>query len=216
MNLSDTLIFVDGENLTLRYQEMVAAGQVPSSGNLHIPDAFIWNQSVLDSNLWNLKRVSYYTSVVGDDIKVRAVRNQIAATIFTCRTGVVTGPVSSSFSTRSGQLIPFVHKKLSRSRKESVCDVQLTVDTLRACYRDHASQIWIFSGDGDFLSLFEEVVHSGKTVYVSAFSSGLNEEIPYSVDEFFSLDSHFFNTDTSSSLKSATSPPEAPADAQPL
>ena len=213
MNTDDTLIFVDGENLTLRYQDMLAAGRTPLPGNLHVPSAFIWNQAVLDANIWNLKRIAYYTSVVGDDPRVREVRNQIARTNFTCKTGVVTTPLSSSFTTRSGQLVPFVRKKSNRSRKESICDVQLTVDVMRACYRDHAKIIWIFSGDGDFLSLFEEVIHSGKTIYVSAFSSGLNEDIPYAVDEFLPLDKHFFLSDPDASTAQIATPPTAPLDA---
>lgn len=193
MLIDDALIFVDGENLTLRYQEMVTQGRSSLPTNSHFSDAFIWNQSVLDEHLWNLKRISYYTSVVGDDDKVRAVRNEIAGTKFICRNGAVAGPTGTGYMHRTGQLMPFVRKKAARSRKESICDVQLAVDVLRACYRDHARIIWIFTGDGDFLPLFEEVVHSGKTVYVSAFSSGMNEEIPHVVDEFIPLDKHFFS-----------------------
>lgn len=192
MQIDKSLIFVDGENLTQRYQQMLAEGRSPAEGNVYVPDAFIWNPSVLNQSIWNLRRSSYYTSVVGDNPKVQDVRNQIAGTSFTCNTGVVTGPLRSEFSTRSGQLMPFVRKTSSRSRKESICDIQLTVDVMRACYRDHANIIWVFSGDGDFLSLFEEVVHSGKTIYASAFSSGLNEDIPSAVDEFSLLDKHFF------------------------
>ena len=94
--------------------------------------------------------------------------------------------------TRTSQLIPFVRKKSAKSRKESVCDIAIAVDVMRACYRDHAHSIWIVSGDGDFVQLLHEVVHSGKHIYAAAFSSGLNEEIPLVVDEFFCLDDFFF------------------------
>lgn len=197
MNIDNALIFVDGENLVLRYQEMLLGGRKPDPGNIHIPDSFIWNQRVLDDHMWNLKRVSYYTSAVGDDVHVRAIRERIAATTFTCRTGVIAG-FGTNFTTRTGQIVPFVRKKSNRSRKESICDIAITVDVMRACYRDHARIIWVFSGDGDFISLFNEVVHNGKSAYASAFSSGLNEEIRYAVDEFLLLDKYFFQEESPS------------------
>lgn len=195
MSIDDALIFVDGENLVLRYQEMLHAGRRPASDNVHIPDCFIWNQRLLNDHIWNLKRVSYYTSVVGDDAHVRDVREKIAATVFTCRMGIATSGFGANFTTRTGQIVPFVRKKNSKSKKESICDIAICVDVMRACYRDHAKIIWIFSGDGDFLSLFNEVVHNGKSAYASAFSSGLSDEIRYAVDEFLSLDKYFFEAD---------------------
>ncbi len=205
-----TLIFVDGENLTMRYQEMVRAGRVPAPDNVHIPDCFIWNQRVLDDHIWNLKRISYYTSVTGDDDQVRQVRDRIASVMFRCKTATIAGPLSPSFTTRDGQIVPYVRKKSQRSRKESICDIAIAVDVMRACYRDHAGIIWLFSGDGDFMSLLNEVVHSGKAAYVSALSSGLNEDIRLYVDEFRLLDKYFFVPETLSAfepLSPTTVPP---------
>lgn len=42
------------------------------------------------------------------------------------------------------------------------------------------------------MSLLNEIVHNGKSAYVSAFSSGLNDEIRFAVDEFILLDKYFF------------------------
>jgi uncharacterized LabA/DUF88 family protein len=210
MTSDEVLIFVDGENLVLRYQEMLKAGRRPAPDNVHVADSFIWNQRVLNDHIWNLKRVSYYTSVVGDDQKLRRVREEIAATSFTCRTGVVAG-FGPNYTTRTGQIVPFVRKKATKSRKESVCDITIAVDVMRACYRDHAKTIWIFSGDGDFLSLFNEVVHNGKLAYASAFSSGLNGDLRYAVDEFLPLDKYFFLEDA----PVQSSPPDAEGSAKP-
>jgi uncharacterized LabA/DUF88 family protein len=190
--IDEALIFVDGENLVLRYQEMLRAGRVPAPDNVHIQDTFIWNQRVLDDHLWNLKRVSYYTSAVGDDERIRQIREQIAGVKFRCRIGHVSGPLTTGYTTRDGQIVPFVRKKSVRSRKESICDIAITVDVMRACYRDHAKIIWLFSGDGDFLTLLSEVVHNGKAAYVSALSSGLSEDVRFTVDEFMLLDKYFF------------------------
>jgi uncharacterized LabA/DUF88 family protein len=186
-----TLIFVDGENLVHRYQEMLKAGYKPAEGTVHIPDCFVWNPNILKEQLWNMKRISYYTSVVGDDLKVRDIREKIGAIKYECQVeGIPSGDESSTV--RTGQLIPFVHKKSSKSNKESVCDIAIAVDVMRACYRDHADTIWLFSGDGDFLPLIKEVVHSGKSAYMSAFTSGLQGEFRFAVDEFLPLEKHFF------------------------
>ncbi len=190
MSAPNTLIFVDGENLAMRYKEMLAAGRVPRPDTVFIEDVFVWNNRVFDRYLWNIKRLAYYTSVVGDDTHVRKVREAIAATMFKC----TTNRTDQFVNTRSGQIVPFVRKKSAKSKKESICDIAIAVDVMRACYRDHAETIWIFSGDGDFVHLIEEVVHSGKSAYVSALSSGLNDELRFVVDEFFLLDSHFFLT----------------------
>lgn len=188
MGIEQTLIFVDGENIVFRYEEMVKEGHIPRPDNIHIPGCFVWNQRVLNDHLWRIKRLSYYTSVVGDDDRVRTVRQKISATQFVC----ITGRTLEIESNMTGQIIPFVRKKSNRSRKESICDIAIAVDVMRACYRDHAETVWIFSGDGDFVQLLEEVVHSGKRAYVSAFSSGFNEELRYVVDEFLPLEKYFF------------------------
>lgn len=186
--LNQTLVFIDGENLALRYKEMLANGRVPRPDNVWVEDAFIWNQRVLEDHLWNIKRLSYYTSVVGDEPLVRKVREKIGGTGFKC----LTDRSTSGSSYRTGQIVPFVRKKSSKSRKESICDIAIAVDVMRACYRDHADTVWIFSGDGDFAALVNEVLHCGKCAYLSAFSSGLNDELPFMVDEFLPLDQHFF------------------------
>jgi uncharacterized LabA/DUF88 family protein len=199
-----TLIFVDGENLALRYQEMVRSGRRPASDNVLIGDCFVWNHRVLQSAVWNVKRLSYYTSVVGDEKHVRSIRQQISGITYTSTTGFLGQAVGHVLTTRSAQIIPFVMKKSSKTRKESICDIAIAVDIMRACYRDHADAIWIFSGDGDFLQLIQEVVHSGKLVYASAFSSGLNEGIPEAVDEFHPLDRYFFADDSVDSASVTT------------
>jgi uncharacterized LabA/DUF88 family protein len=212
MVIDNTLVFVDGENLSIRYKEMLVAGKVPRPDNIYIEDCFIWNQRVLNDNIWNIKRLSYYASVIGDDLLVRNVRERIAATTFTCVTDRYFGGGGSN---RTGQIVPFVIKKSTKSKKESVCDIAIAVDVMRACYRDHAETTWVFSGDGDFIQLLEEGVHSGKCAYASAFSSGLNEDIRFVVDEFLPLDKHFFLTDQELEAAAAQKLVPAAIDPQP-
>jgi uncharacterized LabA/DUF88 family protein len=183
-----TLIFVDGENLSIRYQEMQKAGREPAPDNIVMGDRFVWNNRVLQDHKWNIGRLAYYTSITGDDEAVRELRRSIGGVTYKC----VQDQTADSVHTTTLQIVPFVHKKSAKSRKESICDIAIAVDVMRACYRDHSDAIWVFSGDGDFLNLFREVLHTGKRLYVSAFSSGLSEEVKYAVDEFFILDKYFF------------------------
>ena len=212
MSVDESLIFVDGENLVLRYQEMIAAGRKPLADNVHIQDCFVWNQRVLNENNWNLKRISYYTSMTGDEARIREVREQISATKFHCKISRFGGNFGAGHTTRDGQIVPFVRKKSARSRKESICDITIAVDVMRACYRDHAKIVWLFTGDGDFLPLLSEVVHNGKSAYVSAFSSGLNGEIPFAVDEFILLDKFFFEAVPPAEPAPGGEPAESPVE----
>lgn len=196
MRARTALIFVDGENLSIRYQHMLNEGRKPMADVVHVQDSFVWSPRILDQYVFDLKRVSYYTSVVGDDPRIRELREVISGTSFTCKVGWVPGPLSVQYATKTAQILPFVRKRASVSRKESICDIQIAVDVLRACYRNHADELWILTGDGDFLSLFQEVAHTGKTIIAGAFSAGLCADIPHAVDKFICLDQFFFEPDT--------------------
>lgn len=185
-----TLLFVDGENLWLRYSDMVKAGRKPRTDNIVIDDCFVWNHRVLGENLWDLKRLSYYTSRCAADEEIWQTRRRISAVNFQVMT--------HADITYTGQIVPFVRKKSKKTNKESICDIAIAVDVMRACYRDHAEAIWIISGDGDFCALFQEVIHSGKVAIAGSLSSGLNPELPLIVDEFRLLDKCFFESEQAS------------------
>jgi len=181
--IEETLVFVDGENISIRYKQMLSGGRKPRAENVVIGESLAWTNRIFLAANWNIIRVSYYTSISGDDDAVTSLKRAISKTTYLCNLGEMQ---------RSGQLIPFVRKKNAKSKKESICDIAIAVDVMRACYRDHAASILILSGDGDFVQLFNEVVHSGKRIFAAAFSSGLNQEIPLVVDEFICLDDLFF------------------------
>ena len=77
--IKKVVAFVDGENLVLRYQDMLKVGHTPKETVVHEPDSFVWSPDV---TLWtdmDLVRVIYYTSVVGDSDRVAAVERRQAA-----------------------------------------------------------------------------------------------------------------------------------------
>jgi uncharacterized LabA/DUF88 family protein len=181
-----SMLFIDGENLVMRFQDLLSAGRRPRAEVTHIPDVFVWNPNLMSwFGLGSVIRVSYYTSVVGDDPRVVEARKAIAAQRFTSSTD--NGAVN-------GQLVPVVFKKPARSQKTRNVDIQVVIDVMRYAFTDEIDRIYIASGDGDYLPLLTEVMRRGKQVEVLAFSSGLNEALPYSVDQFNLLDGVFFES----------------------
>ena len=92
----------------------------------------------------------------------------------------------------TGQLVPRVIKKPAKSKKTRNVDIQIISTSCVLRTVKPTNRLWLQAVYGDYLPLFEEVMHSGKQLYVAAFSSGLNPAILYSVDEFIDLDRFFF------------------------
>jgi len=189
MQTPRAILLVDGENLVFRYQEMLKAGRKPLPDVVHLPDVFVWHDSVTTHAAFGYTRVCYYTSVVGDDDAVATTKAEIGKILFRCS--------PDARMQYTGQLVPRVFKKLAKSKKTRNVDIQIIIDVMRSAHAAAHDLIVVASGDGDYLPLFSEVMHSGKQLYVAAFSSGLNPAIPYSVDEFIDLDRFFFAPDGS-------------------
>ena len=181
--IKSVIAFVDGENLTLRYQEMLACGRVPHDEVVHEKDSFVWVPTITRWTRMNLIRVLYYTSVVGDDDKVAGVVSKIGQTQFMSVGESVVGTAT---------LIPRVHKKPLNTKKSKVVDVDLTIDVMRAALSMPIDGILLLSGDGDYLQLVKEVTRSSKQIYVGAFSSGLASGLRNNVENFIDLDGFFF------------------------
>ena len=176
------LAFIDGENLTSRYQQMLKDGRIPLETVVHIPDSFVWAPTLTTWSAMDLVRTTYYTSVVGDNVKVDEVTRTIGTTQFTC---------SASGYQGNAQLIPRVHKKPSKSYKTKVVDVDITIDVMRAISQSDIDGIFLVSGDGDYVQLIREVTRSNKQIYVAALSSGLSDSLRVGVEHFVELDDMF-------------------------
>jgi uncharacterized LabA/DUF88 family protein len=181
--LKKVVAFMDGENLVGRFQDMVTLGATPKSDVVHDQDSFVWHNDMTRWSDLDVIRVSYYTSVVGDEAKVAAVESKIGSTYFECRSANMIG---------RAKLIPRVHKKAAKSNKTKVVDVDITMDVMRATLTMPVDAIFLASGDRDYLPLLREVAKSSKQVYLAAFSSGLGSGLRSSVEEFVDLDKIFF------------------------
>lgn len=183
MALVKSILFIDGENLAMRYQALLESGRKPKPTVVHIPDIFVW-QPGLGPGVINtdILRVNYYTSMVGDDDAIASVKESISAQRY----------FSHGDYYGQCQLFPRVYKKLKKSTKSRLVDINITIDVMRHAYTHAVDVVYLFSGDGDFVHLVEEVARSGKKVCVGAFSSGLEPRLRVAADRFALLDEHFF------------------------
>ncbi|MHB1240777.1 MAG: NYN domain-containing protein [Gammaproteobacteria bacterium] len=186
MALVKGILFIDGENLAFRYQEMLKAGRKPKDGITHIPDIFVWHNNI--ANLWKIDfyRVLFYSSVVGDDVKIKEIKKNISQQIFHEEM-----EISRNYFGKL-QIAPWIFKKQSQSHKSRLVDISITIDSMRFSYTNAADVLCFISGDGDFLNLYSELMRNGKKVSVAALSTGLSESVRSSVDYFINLDDILF------------------------
>ena len=178
--------FADGENLVFRYQDMVKKGAKPKEDVVHVPDLLAWHPDITEAYICDITRISYYQTCFGDDPRLLWAKQQIKDVRYTYSTA------NDSEDETGGLLIPRVFKKESKSTKTKSVDINLTVDMLRHASNPQVDILFLLSGDGDYLPLVEEVARSGKQVWVSAFSDGLNSSMKLLADEFIDLDEIFF------------------------
>jgi len=180
------MLFADGENLTMRYQDTIAGGRSPRKSVVHLPDTFVWTERITHrryTGLPNIARVYYYTSVTGDDDQVQETKERLCAQSFA-------SPLSGE--AHIAQVVPIVFKKLKKSSKTRNVDIQIVIDVMRFAFSGGIDRVYLASGDGDYLPLIQEVMRRGVQVELLAFKSGLNPRLKASVDKLHLLDDAFF------------------------
>ena len=177
------MIFVDGENLTFRYQEMIKGGKKPAKNVVHIPDIFVWHPEITTPSYLELRRVSYYTSMVADEPAIEDTKQKIGRISYEYYDVGIRGTY---------QICNFIFKKEKQKEKTRKVDINIIIDVMRCASFEHIDLIILVSGDGDYLPLINEVMHKGKQVWVYALSSGLDKRLIYTTDEFLELDKIMF------------------------
>jgi uncharacterized LabA/DUF88 family protein len=180
------MLFVDGENLTMRYQDTLKAGRKPRKAVTHLQDTYVWSPRVTHtqySGLPNVVRVHYYTSVTGDHDKIDETCLALSRLSFA-------SPSSDGY--HNAQLVPTVFKKPKRSQKTRNVDIQIVIDVLRSSFTASVDRIYLASGDGDYLPLISEVMRKGTQLELLAFKSGLNPALESAVDRVHLLEDAFF------------------------
>jgi uncharacterized LabA/DUF88 family protein len=191
MSIPKTFVFVDGENLVMRYQAMVATGANPKKQVVHIPDVFVWHPRATTWTCMDIQRVTYYTSATGDQKTISELQSKIASVNYK-----FSHDADGAVPEGSAQLVPRIFHKSSKSRKTRNVDINIVIDFMRTAHLNNAELLLLLSGDGDYLPLIDEVMRLGKPVWMCAFSSGFNENLRSSVDLFESLDDIFFRKES--------------------
>lgn len=182
MNRRNWMLFVDGENITIRAQKL--AEKRSSSfqpGPYFDPDTFIWlpdfppRDYMIGTGPLPLEekaiRAYYYTSVAGDDKRLVNVRNALWDLGFS----------------------PQVFKKGRKDEKAKGVDIALAQDFLSHAFYSNYEIAVLVAGDGDYVTLVEEVKRMGKVVYVQFFgTAGLSPELRLASDYFFDMEKSFF------------------------
>ena len=176
-----TLVLVDGENIRIGFDQMRAERavhpEVIEEGEL------VWNPTVTKAQvLMSVFRVSYFTTVTGDEPKVAALKKTISETHFR----------GSGSSNVDGYLVPRVYKKPKKTMQSKSVDQNIAIEALRHAYSRSIDRLFLMSGDGDYEPLIKEVMGQGIQVVTGALSNGCSPVIPVTGDRFLDLDRYFF------------------------
>jgi hypothetical protein len=177
------MLFVDGENFTLRGQEFAKANGIELKvGKHYVPNVFLWlpgegarNSMVPHAPLVvqpAALRAYYYTSAVGDEDRLQELRQGLWELGF------------------QGE----VFKKEKQQQKSKGVDITLARDFLSNAYMNNYDAAVLIAGDADYLPIVNEVKRMGKLVYVIFFhgqGSGLNLKLHLASDQFFSINDSF-------------------------
>jgi uncharacterized LabA/DUF88 family protein len=173
--------FVDGENFTIRAQEIAAIKGALRDGPYNSPDVFVWypyysgTMPVFERRSPQRRQLNsyairgyYYTSVAGDDLKVQATEQALWKIGFT----------------------PRVFKKDNRREKTKGVDIALATDVLTNAFLNNYDIAVLIAGDGDYAPMVREVKRLGKEVYVAFFkNTGLSPRLKIESDQFFDVES---------------------------
>lgn len=186
------MVFVDGENLTLRAQCIAQKNGIPlHEGKYWLKDTFMWTESlnIKDTNPVNwsfikgtleLKypiepmstRSYYYTSIQGDSLKIDEIKEKL----------------------RNLGFHPEVFKKPKGKNSKGV-DITLAKDILSHSFRDNLDVVVLVAGDEDYLPLLEEIKRLGKIACLYFFEDeigGLSPKLRLASDFFQSIDKATF------------------------
>ena len=176
------MVFIDGENLTIRGQELAKKREMTlRGGEWWDRDVYMWFPAAnpLDAvqevlfpasraggflTQWPPTRAHYYTSVKGDEPRVASTKEAL----------------------RRFGFHPSVFKRTSDGRSKGV-DITLARDVLSHAYLGNYDLALLIAGDGDYLPLVQDVQHRGRVVAVAFFEEWTNPDLRLTADSFHDL-----------------------------
>ncbi len=180
------MAFVDGENLTIRAQEIAQEMNVNLKEKCHhARGVYVWPKN------WHPILPTQY-GFQREDLLPRGTRCHYYTSLTRAQEGQV-DPTSDKL--REMGFLPCIFRKQS-TRKSKGVDISMATTLLGHAYRDSYDVAVLVAGDGDFKPLIEEVQHLGKEVLVAFFEheteSGLSPELRRVADGFGRLNGRFF------------------------
>src|SRR4051812_16288058 len=174
------MMFIDGENLAIRYGETLGAQQ-PRGHVKYLRDVYVWSQYANASKhvACEVVRRYYYTSIQGDEPKIEEVEEQLKAL---------------------GIEAPRVFKKQKGKRSKRV-DISLATDMLSHAHRKNYDLAILVGGDEDYVPLIHAVAREGARVVVWALESGLSPALARAADHLFDIGQILFGESNDVSIR---------------
>lgn len=163
----EAMVFVDGENLAIRYGNLLKANNAKAPGHVfYQPDTFVWSMGINNVCLkGGVIRKHYYTSIVGDDQLLAETEKKLKA---------------------AGIETPNVFKK-TKTRGSKRVDISLAADMLTHASRRNYEIAILVAGDEDYVPLVEAVKIEGRRVFIWFVEDGLSPVLRHSADRYSDL-----------------------------
>ena len=198
-NYPTTVVIVDGENLAIRYRAMIKDDYEPKDNVIHERDEFLWSPDLFQhhNTMKDILRISYFTCVTGDRVRLEELKDQIGNTEYSYTLGLIgrgTGNSIYGDDTLSiigkGTINTRIFTKLKGQKSKKV-DIAMVIDAFNYSLLENIDEIHLMAGDSDYIPVIQEIMRRGKKVTVSSFSSGVKDEMKHIPDTYQCLDDIF-------------------------
>lgn len=161
------MIFIDGENLAIRYREMLGDNSHYNHVN-YLENIFVWSHflNFKTHAACEIVRKYYYTSTKGSADKITEIVEKLKSI---------------------GIEAPRVFKK-HKTRGSKQVDISLSVDMLTHASRKNYDVAVLVAGDEDYVPLVDAVMAEGRRVCLWFLEKGLSPLLKNRVDHFYSLE----------------------------
>jgi uncharacterized LabA/DUF88 family protein len=162
-NALKIMVFVDGENLAIRFRNIFNSKRRTLPKHIYFEkDIYVWSKGLNDiCASKNVIRKYYYTSLSGDDNKIKEIKRKLKEEV--------------------GIEAPRVFKKI-KNRDSKQVDISLATDMLTHAFRKNYEIAILIAGDGDYVPLVEAVQMEGCRVFLWFFEEGLNPSLKLKAD----------------------------------
>jgi uncharacterized LabA/DUF88 family protein len=160
------MMFVDGENLAIRYGSMLGAAKPPDHVRYE-PSIYVWSNKLVPfrHKTCDMVRTYYYTSMRGDIENIEMILDRMK---------------------EYGIENPYVFKK-TKTRGSKRVDITLATDMLSHAHKKNYDLAVLVAGDEDYIPLVRAVKSEGCQVFLWFIKDGLSKALCREVDHFTDL-----------------------------